>query len=67
MGETRAERIAEFLEENTTAVVGLREGAWIRVEGPRAWLGGARGACIFRREGAPEERSTGDALDDLLA
>lgn len=67
MGETRAERIAEFHEENAAVVVGLRERAWIRVEGERGWLGGERGACIFRRGGAPEERSTGDALDDLLA
>ncbi len=66
MGETRAERIAEFHEENATAVVGLREGAWIRVEGARGWLGGERGARIFRRGVAPEERPTGCALDDLL-
>ena len=67
MGETRAERIAEYHEENGATVVGLRERAWIRVEGPRGWLGGERGACIVRRGSAPEERSTGDALDDLLA
>ncbi len=66
MGETRAERIAEFHEENAAVVLGLRERAWIRVEGPRAWLGGERGACIFRRGSAPEERATGAALDDLL-
>lgn len=66
MGETRAERIAEFHEENDSAVVGLRERAWIRVEGGRAWLGGERGARLFRRGSAPEERATGDALDDLL-
>jgi dipeptidase E len=66
MGETRAERIAEFHEENAAAVVGLRERAWIRVEGPRARLGGERGACIFRRGSVAEERATGDALDDLL-
>jgi dipeptidase E len=66
MGETRAERIAEFHEENTTPVVGLRERAWIRVDGPRAWLGGERGARIFRRGIAPEERATGASLDDLL-
>ena len=52
--------------ERRPSVVGLREGAWIRVEGPRGWLGGARGACIFRRGVAPEERATGAALDDLL-
>ena len=33
MGETREERILQFLEENDTPVVGLREGAMIRVEG----------------------------------
>jgi len=66
MGETRAERLAEFHEENATPVVGLRERAWIRIEGPRGWLGGERGACIFRRGAAPEERATGAKLDDLL-
>jgi dipeptidase E len=66
MGETRAERIAEFHEENTTPVVGLRERAWIRVEGARAWLGGERGACVFRRGAAPEERGSGAELDDLM-
>jgi dipeptidase E len=66
MGETRAERIAEFHEENATAVVGLRERAWIRVEGERGWLGGERGACIFRHGLVAEERATGARLDDLL-
>lgn len=32
MGETREERIREFLEENDVAVVGLREGTLLRVE-----------------------------------
>jgi dipeptidase E len=66
MGETREQRIKEFHEENGTPVVGIREGAWIRVEGDRATLGGARGARIFRRNAAPEERETGASLDDLL-
>jgi dipeptidase E len=66
MGETREARLKEFHEENETPVVGLREGAWIRVEGDRATLGGARGARIFRRGQEPEERKTGDLLDDLL-
>ena len=46
--------------------VGLREGAWVRVEGKRATLGGGRGARIFQRGGAPEERGPGASLDDLL-
>jgi dipeptidase E len=66
MGETREQRLKEFHEENETPVVGLREGAWIRVEGDRATLGGTRGARIFRRGEAPEERGTGKSLDDLL-
>ncbi|HEY7216426.1 MAG TPA: dipeptidase PepE [Thermoanaerobaculia bacterium] len=67
MGETREQRLKEFHEENETPVVGIREGAWIRVEGDRATLGGSRGARIFRRDQEPEERGTGEPLDDLLA
>ncbi|HEV2855626.1 MAG TPA: dipeptidase PepE [Thermoanaerobaculia bacterium] len=66
MGETREQRLKEFHEENETPVVGIREGAWIRVEGDHAALGGARGARIFRRGAEPEERETGTSLDDLL-
>jgi dipeptidase E len=66
MGETREQRLKEFHEENETPVVGIREGAWIRVEGERAVLGGARGARIFRRNQEPEERRPGESLDELL-
>jgi dipeptidase E len=66
MGETREQRLREFHEENATPVVGLREGAWLRIEADRATLGGIRGARIFRRGMAPEERATGERLDDLL-
>lgn len=66
MGETREQRIQQFHEENWTTVVGLREGAWIRIEGDRGTLGGARGARIFKRGVEPEEREMGAALDDLL-
>jgi len=66
MGETREQRLKEFHEENETSVVGLREGAWIRVEGDLATLGGGRGARIFRRGQEAEERGTGASLGDLL-
>ena len=67
MGETREQRILEFLEENDRVVVGLREGAWIRVEGGSARLGGLNGARLFRRGAAAEERPVGARLDDLLS
>jgi len=67
MGETREERLREFLEENDAVVVGLREGTWLRAEGRELRLGGARGARIFRRDHAPEEVAPGAVLDPLLA
>ena len=65
MGETRQQRLVEFLEENDTPVVGLREGAWIHVAGEAVRLGGRRGARIFRRGCDPEERPSGAYLNDL--
>ena len=49
MGETREERILQFLEENETPVVGLREGAMLRIEEGSIMLKGSTGARIFRR------------------
>ncbi len=66
MGETREQRLTEFLEENPTVVVGLREGSWIKVAGAAATLGGLRPALVLKRETAPEERSPGADLSDLL-
>lgn len=66
MGETREERIREFLEENDRVVVGLREGAWLRVEDGRMTLEGGPSARIFRRGALPREVASGEPLDDLL-
>jgi dipeptidase E len=55
MGETRAERIMQFLEENETPVIGLREGAMLRIENGNTTLRGSSGARIFRRGKTPEE------------
>lgn len=48
-GETREERIREFLEENDVPVVGLREGSILRVEDGTTTLLGTKTARIFRR------------------
>ncbi len=68
MGETREQRLREFLEENDgVVVVGLREGAWLRAEGTALALGGTTGARIFRRGAPPEEVLPPLRLDSLLA
>ena len=55
MAETRETRIREFHEENATPVVGLREGAMLRVDGDSVLLKGIAGARIFRRGQEPIE------------
>lgn len=66
MGETREERILQFLEENETPVVGLREGAWLRITDNSCELRGLAGARLFRRDEGPAELSPGAQLDYLL-
>jgi dipeptidase E len=67
MGETRETRIREFHEENETPVVGLREGAILRVEGPSVLLKGVAGARIFRRGQEPLEVAPVAEIGPLLA
>ncbi|QCR20581.1 dipeptidase PepE [Agrococcus sp. SGAir0287] len=61
-GETREQRLAEFLEENDATVLGLREGTWLSVAGDAAAIGGtavslaAPGpAIVLSRDAAPRE------------
>jgi dipeptidase E len=63
MGETREERIVQFLEENETPVVGLREGAILRIEGGETILRGSSGARIFRKGMEAIEISPGARVD----
>jgi dipeptidase E len=65
-GESRELRLTEFLEENDTVVVALREGAMLRIEWPSVILKGPGGARIFRRGADPLELRPGAALDELL-
>lgn len=59
MGETREERIRQFLEENATTVIGLREGAMLRLENDETILKGNAGARLFRRKLPPIELEPG--------
>ena len=66
MGETQEERILQFLEENETPVVGIREGAWLLIENGAVTLKGETGARIFRRAHAPVEVASGAEVSKLV-
>jgi dipeptidase E len=63
MGETRQERIMQFHEENDTPVIGLREGAMLRIENGKTILRGSSGARIFRKGVEPQEVTPSAHLD----
>lgn len=66
MGESRPKRLAEFLEENDVAVLGLREGAWLWVSAGQAWVRGENGARLFQRGTQPRELAPGTDVSFLL-
>lgn len=66
-GETRAQRLTEFCEENDVPVLAMREGAWLQVDGEVAVLRGATGAVLFRHGHQPVEIAAGTDVSWLLA
>ncbi len=66
MGETQEERILQFLEENTTPVVGIRKGAWLICEDGAVTLKGEDGAKIFRRCHPSIEITSGSEISGLV-
>lgn len=66
-GETREVRILEFLSQNETPVIGLREGSWIRGVGEELHLKGKFSARIFLRNQKPYEIETESDLKFLKA
>ncbi len=65
-GETREERLLQYLEESPVPVVGLREPAYLRVENGVTKLLGEKGARVFKRGIAPFEIETGAEVEPLL-
>ena len=61
-GETRETRIKEFLTQNDTKVVGLREGNWIRRIGNSITVEGPQSTRIFEKEKEPYEIAGGSSL-----
>ena len=66
MGETREVRLLQFHEENTLPVVGLREGAMLRIEDREVLLQGVTAARIFRLGREPVEVSPDSVLNKYL-
>lgn len=66
-GESRADRIMEFLAMNPgRRVVGLREGSLLRLEGRTLSLLGPHPLKLFESGGAPREIEPGESLEFLL-
>ncbi len=63
MGETRDERIGEFLEENLCPVLAMYEGSWLRVKDHHASVSGP--ARLFQRSGV-EAFADGVDVTELL-
>ncbi len=67
-GETRTERLLEFVAANPTArVLALPEGTMLRVEDGTLTLIGDRPAKIFAQNAAPAEIAPGGSLQGLVA
>jgi dipeptidase E len=66
MGETREERLRQYLEENEIPVVGLREGCMLWVEDDKVTLRGITDARVFKRGMEPFEIKPGARVDEVL-
>lgn len=66
-GETREQRIEEFIEANPGVyVAGLREGTMLILEGEKLTLSGPRKVRVFRKGTSPVELDANDDLSFLL-
>lgn len=66
-GETRADRLAEFIEINpNTYVVGLREGSILRIEDERISLLGDHAATVFIKGREARDYTAEESLQFLL-
>ena len=64
-GETREQRLTEYLEENDTPVVAIREGGMVIVEGSESRVEGATGGLLFEKGQSPREILPGQRIDKI--
>ena len=66
-GETRRQRLAEFVLANReVTVVGLPEGTWLDVNGSSITLHGSGDCPVFRADGADRLALRGEELSAIL-
>ncbi len=65
-GETREQRIAEFLVQNDLAVLGLKEGSWLEVLAGEITLKGPENAVWFNRKDKEKIIESGTKINALL-
>lgn len=65
-GETRADRINQYHEENATPVVGVREGSALRVRGNTIEILGGKPATLFQQGKTTEEVTDVNYLSFLM-
>jgi dipeptidase E len=63
MGETREERLTQYLEDNEGPVIGLREGSMLRVQQGTIALKGTPSARIFERDKSPRQIASPSNID----
>ena len=66
MGETREQRLVQYLEVNEVPVVGLREGSLLTVQDQQIILRGEKTARVFKRGVNPFEVEAGADLNNIL-
>ena len=66
MGETRETRLKEYLHFNTTPVVALREGSWVKADKQHYWLQGELPARVYFGLDNIREIETGTDLKPIL-
>ncbi len=66
-GETREQRLQEYLEENDVPVIGIREGSWLKISNHQFELRGTTGGVWFAKGEAPKELAPMTELTSLLS
>lgn len=65
-GESRADRLHQFHEENDTPIIGVREGSALRIRGKNIELLGGKPATVFEKGKPDQEVTDGKILSAFM-